>query len=531
MAADSAGTRTPPAPALPAPFATNARAGPGRTFYLLVDEASVTPGDSGPVRLAIDEFLTTLPPGDEVALATVRPEGPLVQPTTDRARVRGAFESLKELGSADESAASASARSAGCLVRLRELFGALSGLDQPPVVIVISTGLSGPPAAKEAATRGAGSRQPSGGGNERGRAAPVDLGRLRLAAARARAELYFVELGGRGAAPEVVANDVGGDVLALLPANNAFLRVARETRSHYVVNISANDDDRPGVAYPIAIDTGRSGVVLRFRPDAFLGRPTAPAPPTTQEMIGGVDEFRQLAIRLAGFPTRADTRAGPSVLITGLTEPVDPGVRFRSATAVLFGATGARAAEDTAGPSALSVTPLLSHLIAPPGHYLLRVAVIDVEGRAGTADCPIDAGLTSAGPLTLSSLRIGVPLPPTPPGPNRRDSVPGLDPRLQFTTEVAALAAFDLYGGAPNEHVTLVMEVLKKAEGPPIQPLEPHILPARASEPGHYVVTAPVDLASLVPGDYLIRATVGVAGQAPAMITQTLRKVKTGAAR
>jgi hypothetical protein len=545
---DSAGPRMPPAPVLPEPFATNARAGRGRTFYLLVDEASVTPADLGPLQSAIGEFLTSLPPSDEVALASVRPGAPRVAPAMDRARMRDGLERLTALASTDDSPATASARLAACLLRLRELLDALRGSEEPPVVVVITSGLSGAPGAKDVPTKPAGSRQTFSGGGARGQVLPPVVGSLRLAAASAQAELYFVRPGqpvtvppqsagdrspdtARGTALEVVASDVGGVVLPLRPADNAFLRVDRETRTHYVVSVSANADDRPGVAYPIAIGTGRAGAVLRLRPDAFVGRPTAPAPPTTQALAMGVDELRQLPIRLAGFTSRADARAGTPLLITGLTEPVDPGVRFRSATAALFDATGARVAEDAAGPSALTVMPLVSRLIAAPGHYLLRVAVVDDQGQTGSVECPIDADLTSAGPLSLSSLRTGVARPPAPPGPTRSDSAPGLDPRLEFTDEATAVAFFDLYGGTPNEHVTIVMEVLKKADGPPIQPLEPHILPARASEPGHYVVTAPVDLASLSAGDYLIRATVGVAGQRPAVITETLRKVKVGATR
>jgi hypothetical protein len=248
-------------------------------------------------------------------------------------------------------------------------------------------------------------------------------------------------------------------------------------------------------------------------------------------MLAGVDEFRQLPIRLAGFTSRAGARGSTTVLVTSLTEPVDSTVRFTSATAVLLDAAGARVAERTAESSGLSATPLVSELLAPPGHYRLRVAVIDAEGRPGTAEYPLDAGLTRAGPLTLSSLGIGVAGPPAPPGRSRSDSVSGPEPRLEFTNEIGALAFFDLYGGTPNEHVTLVMDVLKRADGPPIQQLEPQIRPARASEPDHYLVTAPVDLTELPPGDYLVRATAGVTGQAPATITRTLRKVKAGPPR
>src|ERR1700683_3295722 len=55
------GPKTPTAAVLPAPFATNARPGLGRTFYLLVDEASITPDDRGSLQPMIDEFLADLP--------------------------------------------------------------------------------------------------------------------------------------------------------------------------------------------------------------------------------------------------------------------------------------------------------------------------------------------------------------------------------------------------------------------------------------------------------------------------------------
>jgi len=546
---EPAGPKTPPAAVLPLPFATNAGPGRGRTFYLLVDEASITPDDVGLLQSAIGAFLTDLPPGDEVAVATILPGARRVQPTTDRGRVSSAFAGLMGLGSTTESPASVNTRSARCLRRLDQLLGALRGSERPPVIVVVSTGLSIPQPAENLAIRGAGSRPPSASpGGQREAVAPVDLEQIRLAAAASRAELYFVQLpGGRPGVPttavvggstaadretalRALADDVGGARLSLQASDNVFTRINQETSSHYVARLEVHDEDRPGTAYPIAMASHRAWMGLRFLPVAFLGGPPVPALPTTQALLENVDEFRQLPIRLAGFTSRADARSGTSLLITSVTEPVESGIRFRAATTVVFDATGARVAEDTAGASALAVTPLLSRFVAAPGRYLLRVAVVGADGRAGTVDCPVDARLTSAGPLSLGSLRTGVARPAAP-GRMRGDSAPGLDPRLEFTNEPEALVFFDLYGGTPNEHVTVVMEVLRRADGPPIQPLEPHVLPARASDPGHYVVTALVDLASLLPGDYAIRATVGVAGQTPAVISETLRKVKAGSTR
>lgn len=551
--AEAAGPKTPPAAVLPAPFATNARPRGGRTFYLLVDEASITPDDRASLQPMIEEFLAHLPASDEVAVAPSPPSAARVLPTTDRGRVRSVFDGLTGLGSTAESPASARTRSASCLVRLGQLLGALRGSEQPPVIIVISTGLSVPQPAKNSAIRGAGSR-PTAASTEgqREAVAPINLGHIRLAAAAARAELYFVQLPGHGpgvpataaaggsaatdreAALRAIANDVGGAALPLQASDNVFTRIARETSSHYVISLNTRDGDRPGTAYPIAIASGRAGMVLRFLPDSFLGGPPAEAPPTTQEMLADLDEFRQLPIRLAGFTSRASSRDGAKVLITSVAEPEDSTVRFTAATAVLLDTAGARVSEDAAGPGVLAVTPLVFRLLAPPGHYLLRVAAVDAEGRLGTADYPIDGSLISAGPLRLSSLGLGVARPAMrqgPAGPGRGDSTSGPDPRLEFTNEAEASAFFDLYGGSANERVTVLMEVLKKAEGPPIQQLQPEVLPALVGEPDHYRVVAPIDLTDLPPGDYLIRATVGIAGQAPAVITRTLRKMKAGPTR
>jgi hypothetical protein len=529
------GPKTLPAAVLPAPFATNARPGRGRTFYFLVDEASMTADDRGSIQPMIEAFLANLPASDEVAVATTPPGAARVPPTTDRARVRGAFDGLTGLRSSAESPASVSARSASGLSRLDQLLGALRGSAQPPVIIVVSAGFSVPRPTKDAAV-----------------VSPVNLAHVRLAAAATRAELYFVQLPGqrpavpataaaggstavdREAALRAIANDVGGDVLPLQASDNVFTRIARETSSHYVVSLSPRDGDRPGTAYPIAIASGRARMVLRFLPDTFLGGPPAQAPRTTQEMAAGVDEFRQVPIRLAGLTSRAGARDGAKVLITTVTEPVDSTERFTAATAVLLNGAGARVSESTAEPGGFAVTPIVSRLLAPPGHYLLRVAVVDAVGRLGTAECPIDASLTNAGPLMLSSLELGVARPPMRQGPvpgGRGDSTSGPEPRLEFTNEAEASAFFDLYGGTANEHVTVVMEVLKKAEGPPIRQLQPEIRPALVGEPDHYLVIAPIDLTDLSPGDYLIRATVGVTGQTPAVITRTLRKVKAGTTR
>ena len=97
----------------------------------------------------------------------------------------------------------------------------------------------------------------------------------------------------------------------------------------------------------------------------------------------------------------------------------------------------------------------------------------------------------------------------------------GFVSRMQFGREPVAIAYLELYGGTPGQPVWVVFELARTLNGPPIVSM-PGTLAASSNG---YSATAPIPIGTLSPGDYIVRATVGVAGGPSTRVERTLRKV------
>jgi hypothetical protein len=119
---------------------------------------------------------------------------------------------------------------------------------------------------------------------------------------------------------------------------------------------------------------------------------------------------------------------------------------------------------------------------------------------SGAVDYSLEVGLIAAGPLKLSGMCVV--------------------PKLLYTTENDATAGFELYGAQQGQNLSIQVELL--GAGPEPKVLEPKV----AGGGDRYIITAPVALKDLPPGDYQVRAIVGLEGQPSATINATLRKGK-----
>ena len=161
----------------------------------------------------------------------------------------------------------------------------------------------------------------------------------------------------------------------------------------------------------------------------------------------------------------------------------------------------------------LTAPALITAFIEKPGQYRVRVAATDAANRAGTADFDLNATLTpTAGVLSLSSMMIGT-------------NTGGFAPKLQFTTEPSALAYFELYGGKPGMPVSITLELASSLNGPALATLDRQVARSE-TEADLFRVIAPINLGTLPPGDYIVRAIVGLDGQPSGRIVRTLRKAQ-----
>jgi hypothetical protein len=222
-------------------------------------------------------------------------------------------------------------------------------------------------------------------------------------------------------------------------------------------------------------------------------------------MLRVTDAFGALAIRTAGYVSRNAPDGTAKVVF--LAEPVDPSVRFASAAAALVAADGRLVAQWSADDP--TVSPLMGAMQAPPGTYRLRVAATDASGRGGTADYEVVASLTEAGPLRLSSVVLGL----------SREG--GFFPRLQFGAEPVALGSLEIYGGSPGARVSATLEVAATMNGPALVTVPLAIAPGGGDR---YIATGAIPIGALPPGDYVVRAIVGIEGQPAGRVVRTLRK-------
>jgi len=150
-------------------------------------------------------------------------------------------------------------------------------------------------------------------------------------------------------------------------------------------------------------------------------------------------------------------------------------------------------------------------IVVPPGVYRIRVAATDSTGRGGATDVEVAAEMTPAGTLKLSSLVLGL----------WRDNT--FHPRLQFSTEPVVIAYLDVVGGVAGAPVAAFVEIARTANGPAISTSRLAI--ESTSDPGRFQASAAVPIGALPPGDYVVRAIVGIDGQPMGRVTRVLRKV------
>ena len=149
--------------------------------------------------------------------------------------------------------------------------------------------------------------------------------------------------------------------------------------------------------------------------------------------------------------------------------------------------------------------------VAKMGTYRMRVAATDAAGRAGAVDSTLDVKLTGDGPLTLSSLVLGV---------AEEGRFAG---RMQFYDEPTAVAYLEIYG-VPKGELSAELQLAGLEGGPPAVRGAMRI----TGDPGddQHVALGGIPIAALPPGDLVVRAIVSLDGVAVGAVTRTLRKAE-----
>ena len=497
---------------VPPPFATNAAAGGGgtvRDIYLLVDEESIAPGKDGAVKEAIGYLIAAKGPQDRVGLLSLRQGGANVAPTSDLNQVKTAVASIAGYGSSNSDLA---CRTVRAIQTLQAVFGnSPQGL--PPTVVFYSAQVAALQAGRTASLGGT-------SGSQLCEIRTEMMQQLGSAAQVSRAAFYVIELTDSGMGSrateaagglENLAGVTHGEIIRVSTnAEGQMKRIANGTAAYYVVGFDAEGADRSAGNKRVELTVARSGVDVKAPREMSFARAgggkSANANP--RDMIRSAAAFNDLGLRAAAYSSRNPGDA--KIRILTLFEPVEPGAKLNAAMVGLFDPNGKLTAQWTAQAADLANPTAMAALIAPAGKYRMRVAATDASGKSGAVDAQVSLGLVAAGPIQLGDLVLGKIVQGNP------------VPAMLFSTEEEAIAILELYG-RPAGPLKMYAELVGAGD-----PIQVPLAPQATSEPDKFLLSAKIPVAALKPGDYTVRAIVGVEGQPEATVTRTLRKVRSG---
>ena len=506
---DGTGTAPGVDPSVPPPFGSNAQDQTvWRSLVLVLDDDSFRVGTERPLREAADRFLAGLAPSDRVALVTMPYGGTKVSLTTDREKVRAALAQI--IGQAPQSESPAEA---ACRTRrtLESLVGLFEGLEtpSPPIVLFFSASLVGPTDSNMRIATGLGGPA----GTNMCEVPRETFQQVGNAASTVGARVYIIQpttIQSQVAGLENVAGVTGGTMMHLGGSDsNALSRVARETAAYYVADFDIDSSMRTGAARRVELRVSRSGASVRVRPTLTIAKDRPRRSMSPRDLLRQAGAFTDIPVRVSGLSSREPGEKTIRVVLLG--EVADPSIKITGAAAGLFDEKGRLAAQWTAKPEEIAAGLLVGALTVPPGPYRLRLAATDASGGMGTADYELTAELTPAGPLQLSALALGT---------SRGTFVP----KLQFGSEPVAVAHVEIYGGKPGMPVSALFEVARSLNGPAIATV-PGALGAVGN---HHAASGAIPIGNLPAGDYVVRAIIGVEGQAAGRVVRTLRKVGGG---
>jgi len=489
---------------LPPPYGANLSE-PSRLIQLVIDEESIRPGSDRLLKDALDQFVGSLPAKDRVGIVTL-PHGTVkIDPTANHASVRETITKIAGRAPASRSATDEQCHTRDVLDELRNLGTIMSATDEQQTLVFFTLALT-------ASGRTSGST-----GSASCDLNTTDFQRTGSAIAGSRPTVYVV-------LPETITNTDGiqnltgvlnGQMLNLQAgsADSALTRIVRETAGYYVATFDSDPNDRNGASHRLELKVAGDGVTVRAPAELTMAKADPKATkPNVKDMVKDTKSYRDLPLRTVAFVSRPK-EVKDKVQVNVMVEPADAGGKFASASIGIADASG-KMSQYTPGAEELARGTVVTALLMSPGALRVRAAAADASGRAGAADFNINAELTAAGPFKLSSILLGTGTGGT------------FQPKLQFKDETEITVQFDVYGAlADLQKAKAALELTASPDATdPLTVIQFKV--GGSSEPDHFVAVGTLPISQLAPGDYIVRATVGVEGQAPGRIVRTLRKVK-----
>jgi VWFA-related protein len=553
-----------PAPTLAGrrlPFSTNESAVGGRLVLIVFDLEGIGVGGGRGATVAASRFLDQLASADRVGVLAF-PNGASIDFTTDREKVRqtlgrvvgrgqfftdgiyqiglseafdvdrgdpSAFERLAERECVNErsqegidicrTSLESQARSMAMVNRqhgvnslqtLRSLLTTFAKIDAPKTVVWISEGLA---LAEDR----------------------VEIGGMAAMAAAARTTIYSLHLDqtiiadasrSRPSPSLMQDRQLATDGLAMISGitrgsmftsigtgSNVFQRIAKEMTAYYLLSAEPAAEDRDGRPHRIKVAVNRKDVNIRARREFTLARDAPVAPSPAQRLAAVLQQpllATELPIKVATYNLRTPGASTVKVVVTtefgrNATTAEDAAVAYivltdKGKIAGTSLTTNKAAPVRTTAPGPLQATTIIE---VPPGKYLLRLAVLDASGRAGSVEHPLDAGLSSVGDVEVADLLLA---------PANAGTVAAVRLVADTTIEDEPFGAYlELYSGSTDltRRAKVTIEVAESETAPAIASVEAVV--GETMDKGRYVAQALLPLGLVPPGEYLARARV-VAG-------------------
>jgi VWFA-related protein len=303
---------------------------------------------------------------------------------------------------------------------------------------------------------------------------------------------------------EMLAGMTGGRSVRLSgQADTAFASLSAGLSGYYRLGVQVLPEDLDGKDHRISLKVSRPGASLASYRRVLAGaRPKAEAPADAEtalrDALKGGPLLTGVDLRATSYVLHATTNPQHlRVVAVGDVNRAAPG--RAKAVAALYDVDGrpVTAMENTVdigpdGPGALSV-----ELTAPPGTYVLRVAVLDAEGRIGTLERLVDARWKKTGGIETPGLVVF-----------RSDRATRSAPRPVFdgvTTADEITAQLALSGAAGDKKPPVVFEVARVGSTAPLvrrtgriaqttggTTVAQETLPASMLPPGRYTLSAKV---------------------------------------
>jgi VWFA-related protein len=531
---------------------------PGRVVVVVVDVESLR-AESRDVLQAAQRWVTSLPETDRVGLVTLPPPGPHMDPTTQHAEVvkmlatigprAGAapppfsrytlsvYEALqiyeyntfvrnevilRECGAqppplcpaeidmqARTLAMETQAQVQPVLNNLRALMRGLAAIPGPKHAVLLSSGW--PINEREAAT--AMSFIASEAAKSNVTVHTFTTSQWAMAASRGRMmttlaqdqQLLMNSV-------EMLANLTGGRPVRLTGSGDqAFTSLTAGLSGYYRLGVRAAAADLDGSTRKIEVKVSRPDAKLaayrRVLASTKADEKTAPADPTAalRSALASASPMAGVDLRATSYVLQGEGAArAVRVVVTGDVSRAAAGLATTAAGLYDSAGKAVNAVESTVDIVAGGPAPVTLSLAAPPGLYVLRLAVRDADGKLGSLQRQIDARWKKVGSLETPGLVLFRTGPST-----GRTTVPLFRALTTADSLIAQLAV----GSSANAAAPQVLfEVLREGGGDPLLKRTGRV---GQTSGGTTVVEESIPVAALPPGRYTLRATMRPFGAAP----------------